>query len=80
MSKIWYKFDVYTEIKKGKSKKIGYHAYPNYTQAMEAKRAIEKFKKGKYLLQPRENAPFKFINLGGWKCSKIQEIELINIV
>lgn len=75
-----YGFTVYKEISNGKSKKVAFHGYPEYKQAVDARRAIEKFKKGKYLLQPRENAPFKFIDLGGWKCSKIQEIELINIV
>lgn len=75
MNRVWYKFFVYTEIKEGKSKKLGYHMYPTYKEAMNAKKAIENFKKGKYLLQPRENALFKFVNLGGWKCSKIQEIK-----
>lgn len=68
---MWYKFDVYKKVDNNKNKKCGYHKYPTYQQAVNARRAIENFKKGKYLLQSRENAPFKFIELGGWTCGKI---------
>lgn len=71
---MWYKFDVYKKVNESKSRKVATHWYPNYKQAQDARRAIEKFKEGKYLLQPRENAPFKFIKLGGWTCGAIQQV------
>lgn len=69
---MWYSFDVYKKVDKDKSKKVATHKYPTFKQAQDARRAIENFKKGKYLLQPRENAPFKFVDLGGWTCSSIR--------
>lgn len=70
---MWYSFDVYKKVDNNKSKKVTTHKYPTLKEAQNARRAIEKFKKGKYLLQPRENAPFKFVELGGWTCSTIKQ-------
>lgn len=70
---MWYSFDVYKKIDSNKSKKVATHKYPTLKQAQNARRAIENFKKGKYLLQPRENAPFKFVELGGWTCNAITQ-------
>lgn len=70
---MWYSFDVYKKVDNNKSKKVATHKYPTLNEARNARRAIENFKKGKYLLQPRENAPFKFVELGRWTCSAITQ-------
>ena len=68
---MWYSFNVYQLQSNGKTKKVATHKYPNKKQAEAAQFAIRNFRKGRYVYQPRENAPYRVAILGGYTCSEI---------